>query len=160
MNSEPNKNNEAVTPYKASKNLNTMIGNPSIQVNDTMNVNIQNIQTAQINNTMQSTETIPNTIPNNGINQPNPPEVAQIINNNVASSETNNLENSTPAQNINQMNSEPNKKYVAETKLSNKKKKTSSFNLGPEFKIALLIVVILLVFIFLLPVISDLLRNH
>ena len=40
------------------------------------------------------------------------------------------------------------------------KKKTMTLNLGPEFKIAFLIVVILLVFVFLLPYISELIRGY
>ena len=49
-----------------------------------------------------------------------------------------------------------NRTYVDNNK---PKKKTVSIKIGPEFKIAFLIVVILLVFIFLLPMISDLLRQ-
>ena len=48
-----------------------------------------------------------------------------------------------------------NRTYVDNNK---PKKKTVSIKIGPEFKIAFLIVVILLVFIFLLPMISDLLH--
>ena len=39
----PDDNN--VMPYKASGNLNTTIGNPRINVNDPMNVNIQSVNT-------------------------------------------------------------------------------------------------------------------
>ena len=51
-----------------------------------------------------------------------------------------------------------NRTYVTTDNKPKKKKLSSS--LGPEFKIALLIIVVLLVFIFLLPVISDLLGGY
>ena len=38
-------NNESLTPYKASGNLNTSIGIPHMDVNDPMNINIQNVNT-------------------------------------------------------------------------------------------------------------------
>ena len=38
--------NNSSVPYRASRNLNTSIGNPNIDVNNTMNINIQNIMTS------------------------------------------------------------------------------------------------------------------
>ena len=39
-----NDNNETIQKYRASsKNLNTVISNPSVNINNTMNMNIQNI---------------------------------------------------------------------------------------------------------------------
>ena len=68
--------------------------------------------------------------------------------------------------NVSVINNNVNNNYVATSGNVNRtyvdnnkpKKKTVSIKIGPEFKIAFLIVVILLIFIFLLPMISDLLR--
>ena len=45
MNQNENQSNEKVTPYKATANLNTAISNPSVDINDTMNINIQTMST-------------------------------------------------------------------------------------------------------------------
>ena len=45
MNENQDYNNGNITPYKASGNLNTVIANPSVNINDTMNVNIKNMAT-------------------------------------------------------------------------------------------------------------------
>ena len=76
----------------------------------------------------------------NNINQTNNEQIPNNQNNYTTTVNTSNI----------------NRTYVA---TNNKpKKKTISITIGPEFKIAILIVVILLIFIFLLPIISDLLR--
>ena len=41
MNYDDDKKLENVTPYRATGNLNTAISNPSIDINDTMDVNIK-----------------------------------------------------------------------------------------------------------------------
>lgn len=140
-------NNNNVTPYRASGNLNTSIGIPQMNVNDPMNMNIQSVNTIPtLNNNNNNNNTFSN--PNN-INIQN-----------------NSINGSVPYSNINQnnninssMNNEVvnNDSPVKRTFISNNtKKKKASINLGPEFKIALLIIVVLLVFIFLLPVITSL----
>ena len=50
------------------------------------------------------------------------------------------------------------KNYVSNNGNQNTKK-TLTFNVGPELKIALLIIIVLLVFIFMLPIINDFIRN-
>ena len=78
-------------------------------------------------------------------------------NNNIQnnSNTTNNFVNNNVNNNYVATSGNVNRTYVDNNK---PKKMTVSIKIGPEFKIAFLIVVILLVFIFLLPMISDLLR--
>lgn len=156
MNNENELNKDNVSPYKASRNLNTAIGNPSVNINDTMNINIQNMAT------------------NSNEYQPKPPEgqtintEGQIINNNIVNQTTTNI----PQNNVVNQNNVNNTQYnnqatqnsqsVTRTYVSadNKpKKKKLALNLGSEFKVALLIIVILLVFIFILPLITDLFKS-
>ena len=129
-------NQENINQYKASGNLNTIISNPNANINDTMNVNIQNIP---MNNNMQSTidnNKTNNLAENNQINNP------QI---NVSGEQTQQTENVT-------------KNYVSNNGNQNKKK-TVILNVGPELKTALLIIIILLVFILILPIINDIVRD-
>lgn len=148
-----NNNNEQdgimnTTPYRASGNLNTVIGNPSVNINDTMNVNIQSIATD-----------VPNS---NNIQTSNP----QVVNNsftnsNFVSNDINNSLNNNKVDSGTQnsvTNNNANRTYV--TTDNRPKKKNISLNFGPEFKIVLLIIVVLLVFVFLLPMISDMFRGY
>lgn len=141
MNNINNDNNSnGVGPYRATSNMNTYIDTPNANFNGMMNVNIQNTTT------------------NNNQN------VADISTNTTSTSNasvnvtTSNTYTSSDA-NVSSNNSDG----VVRTYVSsdNKpKKKTVTFNLGTEFKIAFLIVVILLVFVFLLPYISDFIRGY
>ncbi len=141
MNNTNNDNNSnGVGPYRATSNMNTYIDTPNANFNGMMNVNIQNTTT------------------NNNQN------VADISTNTTSTSNasvnvtTSNTYTSSDA-NVSSNNSDG----VVRTYVSsdNKpKKKTVTLNLGPEFKIAFLIVVILLVFVFLLPYISELIRGY
>ena len=141
MNNTSNDNNSnGVGPYRATSNMNTYIDTPNANFNGMMNVNIQSGTT------------------NNNQN------VADISTNTTSTSNasvnvtTSNTYTSSDA-NVSSNNSDG----VVRTYVSsdNKpKKKTVTLNLGPEFKIAFLIVVILLVFIFLLPYISDFIRGY
>lgn len=130
-NNDNSKNN--VTPYRASSNLNTAISNPTINIYDPMNINIQNSITPPINDT-------------NGV----PESKASSI--------------SPPINNTDKIKQEPhiNNQRKEYTTINNKKslQKKLFVNIGSEFKIALLIVVILLVFIFILPTINGLLKAH
>lgn len=167
MNENNNYNNGNVTPYKASGNLNAAIGNPQVNINDTMNVNIQNMAT-NVATTSSVQNNNPNFTPNNVIPAANNNVVPNnnIPNNNVV---THNIQNGTGNNNQYTQNiqpaqmSNPNTSYVNKTYVSadNKpKKKNISLSLGPEFKIGLLIIVILLVFVFLLPMISDFFNGY
>ena len=150
MNENQNYNGGNVTPYRASGNLNTMIANPSINVNDTMNVNIQNMATNS--GTMSNNQSY-------GVsNSPLYNNPGQVITDNksVENNFVNNVNNNQMVNN--QSSSYVNKTYV--TNENRPKKKTIKFNLGPEFRIALLIVVVLLVFVFLLPLISKMLGGY
>lgn len=141
MNNTNNDNNSnGVGPYRATSNMNTYIDTPNANFNGMMNVNIQNTTT------------------NNNHN------VADISTNTTGTSNasvnvtTSNTYTSSDA-NVSSNNSDG----VVRTYVSsdNKpKKKTVTFNLGTEFKIAFLIVVILLVFVFLLPYISEFIRGY
>lgn len=141
MNNTNNDNNSnGVGPYRATSNMNTYIDTPNANFNGMMNVNIQNTTT------------------NNNQN------VADISTNTTSTSNasvnvtTSNTYTSSDA-NVSSNNSDG----VVRTYVSsdNKpKKKTVTLNLGPESKIAFLIVVILLIFVFLLPYISDLIRGY
>ena len=136
MNENANNNQDNnYTPYRASGNLNTTIGNPNIDVNDAMNINIQNVATNPIQpNDINTAEAISNSAPVN----PN------ITNNSIGEDTSNN----------NNANSVSIKKtYVSNDDRPQKKK--IAINLGTEFKIALIIIVVLLAFILLLPMITS-----
>lgn len=142
-----NPNNENPTPYRASSNLNTSISNPTMNINNTMDVNIQSTEIA--NNNIQTE--------NNQIINPNQ---SQSINIEQNISESINVQNATPQneQIVQQGNQNVTRTYVENKPRA--KKKTISLNFGPEFKIALLITVLLLVFTFILPIISKLIKGY
>lgn len=153
-----NSNNNNVQRYQASStNLNTVISNPTVNINDTMNMNIQNMSSNQgINNTangnvnsmINPSVTAPN-IPVNSGSEPTNKYINTNINNNnnVNTINTSNMSNVAPSIN---------RTYV--TNEVKPKKKNTSIKMGSEFKTALLIVVILLIFILFLPIISDLIH--
>ena len=172
-----NSNNNNVQRYQASStNLNTVISNPTVNINDTMNMNIQNMSSNQgINNTangnvnsmINPSVTAPN-IPVNSGPEPTNKYINTNINNNTVNSNINN--NNTVNSNININN---NVNTINTSNMSNvapsinrtygtnevkPKKKNTSIKMGSEFKTALLIVVILLIFILFLPIISDLIH--
>ena len=123
-------NNENITPYRATGNLNTTIGIPQIDVNNAMDVNIQSVNT--------------NSSLNNGINN----NLENNVNNSLDNLSSNGVENNNSSD------------IVSDTYIDNKdKKKKVTFNLEPKFKIILLILVIFLVFIFLLPVITSMFND-
>ena len=136
-----------VSPYKATGNLNRTISNPSASINDAMNVNIQNVAT---NNT-QVVEPAPVTPPPQ---QPTSIPIAPNIQTNNINNQSI-IEEALKKQNATStVNSSNNKVYVNNENKPKKKKLTLS--IGPEFKIALLIIVILLAFVlFILPLISN-----
>ena len=134
-------NNDNVTPYRASGNLNTAIGNPRINVNDPMNMNIQSVSTNPSIN-MQQNAAINN--------HQNAISSTESITNNKYLNQSINVEKSSSTERLN--GDSPVKRSFVSNSEKTKKKKIS-INFGPEFKIALLIIVILLVFIFLLPLI-------
>ena len=153
-----NNNYNNMTPYRASGNLNVSIGIPTMNVNDAMNTNIQNVNTNYSLNNVNNLQGNYNT-QNVNLSQGN----NAILNSNLTQS-NNTVSSGYMGQNsVNQgvsnleYNSEVNNdSAVKRTFVSNSnKKKKPSFNLGPEFKIALLIIVVLLAFVFLLPLIPS-----
>lgn len=113
-------------PYRAMGNMNTAISNPSMNINNAMDVNIAS-----------------SGVPVNNVNS--------------ASNETL-VEDSTPSVQTNAYIPKENEPTVKRSFVSNSdkpKKRTISLNLGKEFKIALLIIVVLLIFIFLLPLLPN-----
>ena len=162
-----NSNNNNVQRYQASStNLNTVISNPTVNINDTMNMNIQNMSSNQgINNTangnvnsmINPSVTAPN-IPVNSGPEPTNKYINTNINNNTVNSNININNNVNTINTSNMSNVAPsiNRTYV--TNEVKPKKKTASIKMGSEFKTALLIVVILLIFILFLPIISDLIH--
>ena len=160
MNENKDYNSGTVRPYKATSNLNTAIGNPSVNINDTMNVNIQNVATnTVVTSNIQNDQ-------NNNLNISNDRVQTQQNQNSPGMVTYNIPQNNIPNNNINNNSHQPNnqqanyvtRRYVTTDNKS--KKKTLKINLGPEFKIALLIVVILLVFVFLLPIISEIFLGY
>lgn len=127
-----NNPNDNLTPYRASSNLNTAISNPTVNINDPMNVNIQNSTMPPRNSAPYSNPMPEANYAMPSQNAPRQEAVVPPVNNQVK--EYTSLDNKRP------------------------KKKKLSINIGSEFKIALLIVVILLVFIFILPMITDLFK--
>lgn len=161
MNENNNYTNGKV-PYKATTNLNTAIGNPSVNINDTMNVNIKTMSTpsnyqslVQNSGVMPNTPNIQNVETQNQTYQDSTKGVSNISTNQNINNYTQN--NNIPNQNVQDSNTIK-KTYV---NMDNKpKKKNVTFNVGPEFKIAILIIVILLVFVFLLPIINELIFGY
>lgn len=141
MNNTSNDNNSnRVGPYRATSNMNTYIDTPNANFNGMMNVNIQNTTT---NNNKNAADISTNTTSTSNAS------VNVTTSNTYTSSDANVSSNNSDG--------------VVRTYIgsNNKpKKKTMALNLGPEFKIAFLIVVILLVFVFLLPYISELIRGY
>ena len=124
-------NNVEASPYRAMGNMNTVISNPSVNINNTMDVNIASAGTSD-NNLNKSTE----------------------VNNNIVNDTT----NTPPTVQTNAYIPTSDEGSVKRTYVSNDnkpKKRTISLNLGKEFKIALLIIVVLLIFIFLLPLLPE-----
>jgi len=165
MNENNNNSSSNITPYKATGNLNTAIGNPRININDTMNINIQSMATnTMVSDTNHNNNQLElNSQVQLGSGVPNNTAINNVSVDNGSNNGINNIQNNDNNKNNinyiqNQNNSVVKKTYV---NTDNKpKKKNISLNLGPEFKIALLIIVILLVFIFLLPVISDMFNGY
>ena len=164
-----NSNNNNVQRYQASStNLNTVISNPTVNINDTMNMNIQNMSSNQgINNTangnvnsmINPSVTAPNIPVNSGPGPTNKYINTNINNNNTVNSNiniNNNNVNTINTSNMSNVAPSINRTYV--TNEVKPKKKTASIKMGSEFKTALLIVVILLIFILFLPIISDLIH--
>lgn len=160
-----NSNNNNVQRYQASStNLNTVISNPTVNINDTMNMNIQNMSSNQgINNTTNSNV---NSMINPSVTAPNipvnsgPEPTNKYINTNI-NTNTNVNNNTISQNNINTSNMSNVAPSINRTYVTNEvkpKKKTASIKMGSEFKTALLIVVILLIFILFLPIISDLIH--
>ena len=138
-----------VSPYKATGNLNRTISNPSASINDAMNVNIQNVAT---NNTQVVEPASVTPPPQQPTSIPIAPSTqTNNINNQSIIEEALKKQTATSTVNNNNIN---NKVYVNNENKPKKKKLTLS--IGPEFKIALLIIVILLAFVlFILPLISN-----
>ena len=176
MDNNSNNDNNNVQRYQASStNLNTVISNPTVNINDTMNMNIQNMSSNQgINNTANSNV---NSMINPSVTAPNipvnsgPEPTNKYINTNINNNNNNNNNNNTVNSNININNNNVNTintsnmsnvaPSINRTYVTNEvkpKKKTASIKMGSEFKTALLIVVILLIFILFLPIISDLIH--
>ena len=165
-----NSNNNNVQRYQASStNLNTVISNPTVNINDTMNMNIQNMSSNQgINNTangnvnsmINPTVTAPN-IPVNSGSEPTNKYINTNINNNNNNTVNSNINNNNNVNTINTSNMSNVAPSINRTYVTNEvkpKKKNTSIKMGSEFKTALLIVVILLIFILFLPIISDLIH--
>ena len=165
-----NSNNNNVQKYQASStNLNTVISNPTVNINDTMNMNIQNMSSNQgINNTangnvnsmINPSVTAPN-IPVNSGPEPTNKYINTNINNNNNNTVNSNINNNNNVNTINTSNMSNVAPSINRTYVTNEvkpKKKTASIKMGSEFKTALLIVVILLIFILFLPIISDLIH--
>jgi len=149
MNNENEKIDNNIAPYRATQNLNTAIANPTVNINDTMGVNIQNVSTNRPKESPPAEETH---LPNNNINVNTIPNM-NANQNVLVQNSSNNINNNVQRENTQNVT----RTYV--TADNKPKKKKLTLNLGSEFKIALLIIVILLVFIFLLPLITNLING-
>ena len=141
MNNTNNDNNSnGVGPYRATSNMNTYIDTPNANFNGMMNVNIQNTTT---NNNQNVADISTNTTSTSN-------ESVNVTTSNTYTSSDANVSSNNSDGVV--------RTYVISD--NKPKKKTVTLNLCTEFKIAFLIVVILLVFIFLLPYISDFIRGY
>lgn len=169
MNENNNYNKSNVGPYKASGNLNTFIGNPSVNINDTMDVNIQSIATNDVNKNDSngintSFENVHDSLINQSVVQNNHQIGVNLTNTPINNANANYSTNTTVTNvNNNSNNTNRNDNNVTKTYVGvngRAKKKNIQLKLGSEFKMALLIIVILMIFIFLLPKISEIFRGY
>ena len=132
------------TPYKASGNLNTSIGNPSMDVNNTMQVNIQSVNSNISNNNA-----------NNGGNSVVPKaESISASNQNVqVTPKTSTPPNNYASSSSDSKENEIKKPYIPNQNSTGQSK--SKVKMGPEVRFAFLIVVLLIIFVLLLPMISK-----
>lgn len=177
-----------VTPYHATGNLNTAIGNPNINVNDPMNVNIQN-GGLNTNNTSSIVPPVDLLKPESQISNGVPVEEQPSTNFNNNSNVVLNLNQPSVATNMNGQGEQqsalqntnyqpdvteqyiPNQElqgdqvyktttYIStQPSMTQKKKKTVKLTLSPETKIAMVIALILFIFIMVMPTIYDFIRN-
>lgn len=166
MNENNNYNNGNVSPYKASGNLNTIIGNPAVNINSAMDVNIQNVATNKVNvNNSNDLSTASKNMRSSGVNLLGVQNNSSVVTNTPINNTNINHNSDTKVTNIDNTsnNAYSNNNYVTKTyveKNDKPKKKNIQLKLGAEFKMALLIVVILMIFIFLLPKISEIFRGY
>ena len=152
MYNSDDKGMNATTPYRASGNLNTSIGNPSMDVNNAMQINIQSVNTAANNKT------------NVSVNTNNTSKPVTNANNSVPKSATNkeqvNKQSKTVVPNnyVNSSNADKEgikKAYVPNQNQNHTSQKNGKVKMGAEFRFAFLIVVLLLAFVLLLPMITS-----
>jgi len=164
-------------PYKATKNLNTIIGNPDININSVVTSNImespsENTINNQNNNVIQpepqqSNDKLNNTIMSNN-NQTNNPN-QDIISNNInqfVNSNQQSINNTFPKDNetVENKNQKTEPQKASSVKYENvyqskKIPKKKSFKIPSEFKTTLVVALILLIFISFFEKIYDFLRN-
>lgn len=126
------KDNENTRPYKATSNLNTVIGNPNIQVDDPMNINIQNMVTdnkkAVTSNDQSET--------------------------NESSDDQKKLDNTVSDKkdksNIKEKSNKDNKKNITKENKSDDKEKKANFSLISKIKIFLLVFVAILIVVLMI----------
>ena len=174
-------NSDSTTRYKATRNLNTEIENPEININSAVGVNIKDISPNNIpnndninnyfndnlnnnlniqneNNYGNTSQVLPNNINQNSFINPNN-NYSTMGNQNT--SYDNNINQTTP--NYNELNKSTG--YVAtitneEYKPTmQEKKKHQSFKVPTELKVMILIVLILLIFIFVIPDIYEFIKG-
>ena len=150
MYNSDDKGMNATTPYRASGNLNTSIGNPSMDVNNAMQINIQSVNTAANNKT------------NVSVNTNNTSNPVTNANNSVPKSATNkeqvNNQSKTVIPNNYVDSSNTDKESIKKVYVPNQNhtsQKNGKVKMGAEFRFAFLIVVLLLAFVLLLPMITS-----
>ncbi len=149
---------EPVAPYRATTNMNTMISNPSMNVNNPMNINIQNEKPPV------DLMKVENKIDNSGNNMPlppveraelpppPPPAPEQVYQNDVTEQYgfTVTPDDDEYKKTVTYISTKPQIKTVS------KKKRVP---LPKEFKTTLIIGLILLIFILIMPSIYDFIRD-
>lgn len=165
-----NLNNGSINnTYRATKNLNTAIDSPQFNINDTHDVNIQNVNNnnfardnnyindlgnsdvASYSNNFDNSSEINNNLDNVIID--NNSNDNTFINSNVSNEVNDNIYNSTTSDSVSISDNNEKVTYTPTKKVNNKKKVTVTVT--PELKILVMIVGILLIFIFLMPNLYD-----
>ncbi len=182
LNDNNNNNQTPVTPYHATGNLNTAIGNPNINVNDPMHVNIQNGSNNnvtsvppvdllkpenQVSNTNGQASVNINNNSNNVINNNGQVNTSNGVNQGEQLNGTTNTsyqpdvtEQYVPNQELQSDNVYKTTTYIStQPSINQKKKKTVKLSLSPETKIAMVIALILFIFIMVMPTIYDFIRS-
>ncbi len=168
-----NKEREPVQPYRATRNLNTEIDNPSINVNNNLNVNI--VSEGNIDNTMTTNKIDvpdqPNLVTPNPLFEKQDEEKPTLVTGLVINQPTGQTPIVNPEVKVGAMGRSPEpttvqneqfnyaSTYMSTMNMTGNKKRKTTIVVSQEIKMAFLLGLVILVFILVIPTISDFIRE-